>query len=198
MSNLLRQVPKPHADQVNTGASACKASTLRKWLGEPRVKKDYDSNGKPPTNPKLVKNLRVAHIGKFRVNCLKPLADKLESAYKLILAKSINPSLSAEERQDWRDLSENLGTAGALNCRWVRGSKTTLSNHSWGSAIDFTYAGMLDNRGDNLIFAWELMLYQVLKSHGIFWGVEFPTEDGMHFELSNEEVERIGNARGFE
>ncbi len=197
MSRLLDQIPKPHASEVNTGASPCKAATLRKWLGEPRIHRDYNATGKSPDNPRLLKNLRLATIGKFRVTCLTHLADRLETAYRTILTKSVNPALTEAEREDWRNLAEGLGTAGALNCRWVRGSTTTLSNHSWGSAIDFTFKGVLDTRGDNMVYRWEMLLYSVLKSQGIFWGVEFPTEDGMHFELSDETVDHIGRTNGF-
>ncbi len=75
-----------------------------------------------------------------------------------------------------------LGTAGMLCARNVRGSTTSISNHSWGTAIDLTVDGELDARGDNNVqFGLELIA-PMFNAAGWFWGVDFRTEDAQHFE----------------
>jgi D-alanyl-D-alanine dipeptidase len=75
-----------------------------------------------------------------------------------------------------------LGTAGMLCARYVRGSTRNISNHSWGTAIDLTIAGILDPRGDNQIQFGLHLISGVFNSNGWYWGAGFPTEDAQHFE----------------
>jgi hypothetical protein len=75
-----------------------------------------------------------------------------------------------------------LGTAGMLCARYVRGSSTSISNHSWGTAIDLTIDGELDARGDNNVqFGLELIA-AMFNAAGWYWGIDFRTEDSQHFE----------------
>lgn len=197
--NLLEQIPRPDHGSINSGLSACKADTLRRWLGEPRINKDYNAEGSEPTNKRILSLLTQAKLGHFRVRCLKPLAERLTAGYAEILARGANWNIKPEQRQMYQELASKLGTAGALNVRYVRGSHTTLSNHSWGTAIDFTFAGKLDARGDGMVYQFELELYKIFKDLrlGIFWGAGFSTEDGMHFELADETITDIGRSGGF-
>jgi len=77
-----------------------------------------------------------------------------------------------------------LGTAGMLCCRLQRGSKTAISNHSWGTAIDFTLNGRLDTYGDNQVMIGLTLLAPIMNRHGWYWGAAFRKEDAMHFEAS--------------
>lgn len=75
---------------------------------------------------------------------------------------------------------------GAYYPRFVRGSRTSLSNHSWGTAMDFNaYAnGMgLSPAGygeDGCL----LPLVSIANECGIYWGGHFERRDGMHFEVA--------------
>lgn len=73
---------------------------------------------------------------------------------------------------------------GGFNARYIRGSRSTLSNHSWGTAFDV-------NCDDNLMghtpayigehgCVRELVMLGV--KHSFFWGGWFTRMDGMHFE----------------
>jgi hypothetical protein len=88
----------------------------------------------------------------------------------------------------------DLHTAGCLCVRLVRGSTSTPSNHSWGTAVDLGFGGVVDRRGDGLTFRGLLDLYAIAKSELLFWGAGFSTEDAMHFEASEELLRRWNDA----
>ena len=69
-----------------------------------------------------------------------------------------------------------------LCARYVRGSQTNISNHSWGTAIDLTIEGQLDPRGNNQVQFGLQLIAPIFNAQGWFWGAGFTTEDGMHFE----------------
>ena len=64
------------------------------------------------------------------------------------------------------------------------------SNHSRGMAIDITLNGVTDTQGDNKCFRGLLILSRYFNAAGWFWGVTFPTEDGMHFEVAESTLKR--------
>jgi hypothetical protein len=84
------------------------------------------------------------------------------------------------------DVHAALGTAGMLCCRLVRGSTSSVSNHSWGTAVDLKIGGVLDPRGDNKVQFGLTLIAPIFNRHKWYWGAGFPTEDGMHFEISQQ------------
>jgi hypothetical protein len=85
------------------------------------------------------------------------------------------------------DLYALLGTAGMLCVRYVRGSTTNFSNHSWGTAIDITIGGVLTPRGSTTVQQGLVDLCPFMNAEQFFWGAGFsPTPDGMHYEASSE------------
>lgn len=74
---------------------------------------------------------------------------------------------------------------GSFNARFIRGSRERLSNHAWGTALDF-------NRKANKLGAVPALadergslreLVQDANAHGFFWGGHYRRRlDGMHFE----------------
>ena len=72
-----------------------------------------------------------------------------------------------------------------LCARYVRGSTRNISNHSWGTAIDLTIAGILDPRGDNQIQFGLHLISGAFNSNGWYWGAGFTTEDAQHFEAGS-------------
>lgn len=90
--------------------------------------------------------------------------------------------------QSWEDLNlidRVLTWAGTWNPRFVRGSRTYLSNHAWGTAFDINAAwngfgatpATLGKKG------CVRELVDVALEHGFYWGGWFGRSDGMHFEL---------------
>ena len=79
-----------------------------------------------------------------------------------------------------------ISFGGAWVARFIRGSRTRLSNHSYGSAIDI-------NVPWNPLAATPALkgkkgsvrdLVPIANSCGLYWGGHFSRQDGMHFELA--------------
>jgi len=79
-----------------------------------------------------------------------------------------------------------LSWQGSFVPRFVRGSRTTLSNHSWGTACDINYAwnrlGALPALRGEKGSVRELV--PIAHRHGFYWGGHFSRRDGMHFEVA--------------
>jgi len=75
---------------------------------------------------------------------------------------------------------------GSFVPRFVRGSRKTLSNHSFGTAFDINMAhnglGKIPAPPGTLGSVQELV--PLAHQHGFYWGGHFSRPDGMHFELA--------------
>ncbi len=82
-------------------------------------------------------------------------------------------------------LKHILTWGGSYVARYVRGSHTTLSNHSWGTAFDINAAwnglGRLPERAGQKGSVCELV--SAAYEFGFYWGGHFSRPDGMHFEI---------------
>ncbi len=123
------------------------------------------------TNAALRRHVVTESVGRFKATGLRPAVSSLQTALSQVQREQ--PALYAI-----------LGTAGMLCCRYVRGSQTAISNHSWGTAIDFTLNGVLDRRGDDQVQVGLTLMAPIMNQHGWYWGAAFRTEDAMHFEAS--------------
>lgn len=76
------------------------------------------------------------------------------------------------------------GWSGGYAPRYIRGSTTTLSSHSWGSAFDINYMGNQMGRVPALVGETGSLreLVPLAVEHGFYWGGWFSRKDGMHFE----------------
>jgi hypothetical protein len=75
--------------------------------------------------------------------------------------------------------------AGSWVPRFVRGSRTTLSSHAWGTAFDINAAWNGYGRRPAMVGEEGCVreLVELAVEHGFFWGGWFPNRvDGMHFE----------------
>jgi hypothetical protein len=59
-----------------------------------------------------------------------------------------------------------------------------------GLAVDIKLNGALDKQGDDKCFRGLLILSRYFNAAGWYWGVTFPTEDGMHFEVAASTLKR--------
>ena len=173
MDTLLELVNIPPRDQINGGKRSCPTGMLVKRYGPPRQRLTDDCE--KVTAPFWKSRMVTKSVGPFRA-----------SGHRLAVAL-LTVSL-AKVKLRHPELYKDLGSAGMLCCRRVRGS-TALSNHGLGLAIDFNFRGRLDSRGDGKCQRAMLLLYSVMKEDGWYWGAEFPTEDSMHFEVSAEKVQ---------
>ena len=171
--SLTDLVPLPSSMNTLSDGRAiysAKQSTMLALLGNPRA--DYGEDCRPVTNPKLKPFLVRRSVGPFTVQGFKPAVDGLERVFA---------DISAEQPE----IYAAMGSMGMLCARFVRGSTTSISNHSWGTAIDITLAGKLDPRGDGLVQAGLIPIAPIFNRHGWFWGAAFRTEDAMHFECGD-------------
>lgn len=130
-----------------------------------------DRNIKMVVVPQLIK-LGISTTGRVRVH-----------------EKAVTPLLKLW--QAWEDqgvLRQVLTYEGAFVPRFIRGSRTTLSNHSFGSAFDINAAwnGLGKVPAKQGKEGCLLDLVPIANSLGWYWGGHFSRADGMHFELSRE------------
>ncbi|MEN3110930.1 M15 family metallopeptidase [Uliginosibacterium paludis] len=168
-SDLLTLIPRPSGDLVNRGLVPVSPAFMKQKLGEPR--RSYTAECQPMTNEKLKAQVVTASMGRFKVTGLRPAVESLQMAL-------------AQVQRELPEVHSALGTAGMLCCRLIRGSASAVSNHAWGTAIDFTLNGALDRRGDGRVQLGLSLMAPIMNQHGWYWGAAFRTEDAMHFEAS--------------
>lgn len=163
---------------INPGLNAARQITMKTLLGNPRG--SFSRDCQPVTNPVLRDLIRTEDVGPFRVTGLAPMVEVLRAVFSDI-------------RTEEPEVFEGLGTAGVLCARLVRGSAVSISNHSWGTAIDLTLNGLLDQRGDanRTTQAGLARIAPIFNHHKMYWGAGFPIEDSMHFELSDQLIREL-------
>ncbi|MBU8546142.1 MULTISPECIES: M15 family metallopeptidase [Roseomonadaceae] len=147
-----------------------KQATMLALLGSPRA--DLNQDCQAVATPSLKALMVTSSVGPFRVTGLRPAVESL---------RAIMADIAAEQPAVYRA----LGSAGMLCVRYVRGSRTAISNHAWGTAIDLTIGGILDPYGDGKVQRGLVDIYPIFNRHEWFWGAAFSKEDGMHFEVSD-------------
>jgi hypothetical protein len=166
--------------RFNKGVTQPRNKTMLEILGNPRESYSQDCQG--ITNARLKDLVETRQIGPIKVTMLKPALDSIERVMNRL--KETDP-----------DIYEKVGTAGALCVRFIRGSSTSISNHSWATAIDLTLEGQLDGFADGGTQFGLLILAEYFNDEGWFWGAAYRREDSMHFEVG-EETLRAWQAEG--
>jgi hypothetical protein len=163
---------------INPGVNGARQVTMKSLLGNPR--RNFTDDCQPVTNSVLRSLLKTANVGPFTVTGLGPAIDSLKEVLSEIKEKE--PVVFA-----------GLGTAGMLCARLVRGSRSSISNHSWGTAIDLKLNGVLDPRGDRrrTVQVGMSLIAPIFNRHKWYWGAGFPIEDSMHFELSDQKIREL-------
>ncbi|AZL59605.1 M15 family peptidase [Tabrizicola piscis] len=168
--NLTEQM-KLAKTRFNKGITQPRNRTMLELLGQPRD--SYNTDCQPMTNPRLKELLETRQIGPIKVTMLRPALESLERVMTRL--KETDPDIHAK-----------VGTAGALCVRFIRGSSTSISNHSWATAIDLTLEGQLDGFADGGTQFGLLILAEYFNDEGWFWGAAYNREDSMHFEVGEE------------
>ncbi len=158
-------------ERFNKGIIQSKNSFMLETLGQPRD--NYSTDCQPVTNPRMMEALETRQIGNFRLTMLRPA---LESVQRIM----------DRLQKDEPEIYAALGTAGALCARFIRGSTTSVSNHSWGAAVDFTLEGNLDALGDGGTQFGLVILAEFFNDEGWYWGAGYGREDSMHFEIGED------------
>jgi D-alanyl-D-alanine carboxypeptidase len=157
--------------KFNTGVTQPRNKTMMALLGPPR--EDYGTDCRSISNPKLKALVETRQVGTIKATMLKPALDSLERIVNKL-------------KEDEPDIYAKLGTAGALCVRFIRGSNSSVSNHSWGTAIDITLEGELDPFADGTMQIGLVILAEHFNEEGWYWGGGYNREDGMHFEVGEE------------
>lgn len=179
-TQALTETMKLAKTRFNKGITQPRNRTMMDILGPPRD--GYSTDCQPVSNPGLKTLMETRQIGPIKVTMLKPALDSL--ARILNRLKESDPDIYAK-----------VGTAGAICARFIRGSTTSVSNHSWGSAIDLTLQGELDRFADGGTQFGLLILAEYFNDEGWYWGAVYNREDSMHFEVG-EETLRAWKAEG--
>ena len=157
--------------RFNKGITQPKNRVMMEVLGPPR--NSYSTDCQPVTNPRLKALMETRQVGPIRVTMIRPALDSLQRIMDRL--KESDPDIHAK-----------VGTAGAICARFIRGSRTSVSNHSWGTAIDLTLEGQLDPFADGGTQFGLLILAEYFNDEGWYWGATYGREDSMHFEVGEE------------
>ena len=161
---------------INQGLRGTSNTLMLSLLGSPSDK--YTRSCTEPSNPKFLSQVAWGKdVGPFRVSGYKLAVNSLKKVMQDI-------------KQEQPEIYNGLSTAGMLCSRYVRGSRSSISNHSWGTAIDLKINGVLDRRGNDKVQVGLALIAPIFNRHGWFWGAGFPTEDAMHFEVSREKLKQ--------
>ncbi|MEL6682846.1 MAG: M15 family metallopeptidase [Pseudomonadota bacterium] len=166
-------------DRFNLGVTQPGNRVMLELLGQPRGQYDQECRG--VTNPNLRALLETRQIGPIRVTMIKPALDSLER----ILGR-------LQETEP--DIYAAVGTAGSLCVRLIRGSRSSISNHSWGTAVDITLENRLDEFADGSTQFGLLLIAELFNEEGWYWGATYSREDSMHFEVGVEALRRWAEA----
>jgi hypothetical protein len=169
-SILVELIPRVRVTGYNVGLTEAGNATMQARLGAPRT--TYSQDCQAVTNAALGGRMVTRSVGPFRVTGLDSAVTSLTT---------IMTSIAFEQRLVYRV----LGTAGMQCARYVRGSTTNISNHSWGTAIDLTIDNFLDARGDEQIPLGLHLIAGIFNANGWYWGAGFTTEDAHHFEAGS-------------
>ncbi len=175
-----RPVQTPRRSDINSGLTSLRPATLRAAFGYPR--KSLSTQCQPITNRDLVRRIITDDVGPFRVTGLDIAVRSLRRVMVKIFERHVQ-------------LYHQLGSAGMLCCRVVRGTTSLPSSHAWGTAIDLRFNGQLDTPGDRMTQEGLLLAYRCFHEEGWYWGAGFKREDSMHFELAEETFLHLNSRR---
>ena len=141
-----------------------------------------------PENCKVIRRGDEYRIVEVELPLLVGVAGFPKNGRVLLHAKAARPMQLLV--QEWRDtglLDRMLTWGGSLAVRYMRGSKTTLSAHAWGTAFDINVAWNGLGAQPALVGRHGSVreLVGIANDLGWYWGGHFSSRfDGMHLELA--------------
>lgn len=117
------------------------------------------------------------------LGCTEPLTTAVHQDARATMRKEIAPLVQELMRQTEVKYGYNIRgrDTGGFNCRFMAGSKTSISNHAYGRAIDINWSTnpyqktFTSDIPPNVVSLW--------IRHGFYWGGHYKnTHDTMHFE----------------
>lgn len=141
-----------------------------------------------PEGIKILGNWQSQNLGRVVIPQLKGV-NGAPSSGRVFFHKAAISQLK-DLFQAWEDaglIGQVRGWAGSWNPRFVRGSRTALSNHAWATAFDINVPWNGLGRQPALAGRTGSVreLVPLANEHGFFWGGHFSKRpDGMHFECA--------------
>lgn len=128
------------------------------------------------------------NIVKIKIPQLVGVSGAPKDGVILVHKRAADPIRAFFQEVEDKGLKDRIiSWAGSFYPRFIRGSQSTLSNHSWGTAFDI-------NAPENWLGAKPaalgkrgclLELVPIANKHGFYWGGHYSSRlDGMHFELA--------------
>ncbi|GAB3195268.1 hypothetical protein ABID22_003623 [Pontibacter aydingkolensis] len=137
-----------------------------------------------PENIEVLDNWASRHLVRVEVPQLIPIKGSAGVYFHRRAADQL-----AQLWHDWEQaglLHHVLTWEGAYAPRFIRGSRSILSNHAFGTAFDINYAwnklgtqpALVGQKGS------VRQLVNIAHQNGFYWGGHFNRQDGMHFEIA--------------
>ncbi|HVV62723.1 MAG TPA: M15 family metallopeptidase [Pseudolabrys sp.] len=182
MPNLSDPVPISSIPGLNRGLSSADEDTMIEMLGRPRepLTTTCSDDKASAAVMRLMETRRITE--NFRLTGIKPALDSVQSIIAKV--KQQNPDLIAQLRTEGMlCVRHRKPTSGAPSLR--------ISNHSWGTAVDFRLDGQdaPGNTGPNCP-RWLAILVPFFNQEGWFSGLGFTARDAMHFEVADETIRK--------
>ena len=179
-SGFMAPVPIKSILPINVGLSPAQEATMISILGSPTTPLTTTcQNAKASAKVKdLQETRKMSDI--FRLTGIRPALDSVEKVLKTVFAS--NP-----------DLASVLSTEGMLCVRRRKPTNNTvskkLSNHSWGTAVDFKIVGF-DAPGNTKqdVPKFIALMIPLFNAEGWLSGIAF--NDSMHFEVADETIKQ--------
>jgi hypothetical protein len=137
-----------------------------------------------PENIRIIDDWQRKNIVTISIPQLKPIKGSDKVLFHRLAARQMIKLWSDWEKAGLMPLV--ITWAGSYAPRFVRGSRTTLSNHAFGSAFDINVAwnplgavpALVGQKGS------VRELVPIANENGFYWGGHFTRKDGMHFEVA--------------
>jgi hypothetical protein len=186
-AGFMAPVPIHSILPINVGLSPAQEATMISILGSPSIPLTTDcQNGKASTKVKSLQETRQI-TAVFKLTGIKPALDSVQTVLANVFAA--NPGLEAVlSTEGMLCVRRRKPTSGAVSKK--------LSNHSWGTAVDFKIVGFdaPGNTKQNVPKFIALMIPHFNKE-GWLSGIAF--NDSMHFEIADETVKKMSAAGKF-
>jgi len=179
-AGFMQPVPINDILPINVGLSPAQEATMISILGSPSIPLTTKcKNDMASTKVKgLMETRKMSAV--FRLTGIKPALDSVQTVLKKVFAA--NPGLEAVlSTEGMLCVRRRKPTSGAISKK--------LSNHSWGTAVDFKIVGFdaPGNTKQNVPKFIALMIPH-FNEEGWLSGIAF--NDSMHFEVADETIKK--------
>jgi len=139
-----------------------------------------------PENITIINDFESKNIVRVEIPQLSKMSNGVYKAMRFHRrgAEQLRALFNEIEKQSMLGLLLTYG--GSYTPRLIRGSKTTLSNHSFGTAFDINmiWNSLSAEPAPIGLIGSVRELVPLANDYGFYWGGHFTRRDGMHFEIA--------------